>query len=79
MSTSRTIVNQQAENKCDSFPEMGWKASETDQKLPMTIRIIGGGIVGLSVAYHLSQTTGDITVFEIDKSYERALLAAAAG
>ena len=45
----------------------------------MTIRIIGGGIVGLSVAYHLSQTTEDITVFEIDKSYERASFARSCG
>ena len=45
----------------------------------MTIRIIGGGIVGLSVAYHLSQTNEDITVFEIDKSYERASFARSCG
>ena len=58
---------------------MGRQANETDQKLPMAIRIIGGGIVGLSVAYHLSQTTEDITVFEIDKSYERASFARSCG
>ena len=58
---------------------MGRQANETDQKLSMAIRIIGGGIVGLSVAYHLSQNAGDITVFEIDKSYERASFARSCG
>jgi len=45
----------------------------------MAIRVIGGGIIGLSVAYHLSLRAGNITVFEIDKSYARASFARSCG
>ena len=45
----------------------------------MAIRVIGGGIIGLSVAYHLSLKANNITVFEIDKSYARASFARSCG
>jgi sarcosine oxidase subunit beta len=45
----------------------------------MAIRVIGGGIIGLSVAYHLSLKTEDITVFEIDPGYTRASFARSCG
>ena len=45
----------------------------------MAIRVIGGGIIGLSVAYHLSLKAENITVFEIDKSYEQASFARSCG
>ena len=46
----------------------------------MPIRIIGGGIIGLSVAYHLSTRCEDkIVVYETDKAYERASFARSCG
>ena len=35
----------------------------------MTIRIIGGGIIGMSTAYHLSAQGHRPVVYEIDKAY----------
>lgn len=45
----------------------------------MTIRIIGGGVIGFSVAYHLSRTTKDIFVYEIDESYTKASFSRSCG
>ena len=45
----------------------------------MTIRIIGGGIIGLSTAYHLSKEGDEIVVSEIDKAYEKASFARSCG
>ena len=45
----------------------------------MTIRIIGGGIIGLSTAYHLSKEGDEIVVYEIDKAYEKASFARSCG
>ena len=57
---------------------MNWRAL-APRGLRMAIRVIGGGIIGLSVAYHLSLKAENITVFEIDKSYERASFARSCG
>jgi FAD-dependent oxidoreductase domain-containing protein 1 len=46
----------------------------------MKIEIIGGGIIGSSIAYHLSQHPGvEITVFEKDTSYQLASFARSCG
>jgi glycine/D-amino acid oxidase-like deaminating enzyme len=45
----------------------------------MTIKVIGGGIIGLSVAYHLSRNASGITVYETDKSYATASFARSCG
>ena len=38
----------------------------------MKVNIIGGGIVGMSTAYHLTIQNVDVTVFEKDKTFEKA-------
>lgn len=46
----------------------------------MKINIIGGGIIGNSVAYNLSQdSTNEVTVYEIDKGYEESSFARSCG
>ena len=35
----------------------------------MKVNIIGGGIIGMSTAYHLALNNVDVTIFEKEKSY----------
>ena len=45
----------------------------------MTIRIIGGGIIGMATAYHLSVRGERPVVYEIDRAYETASFARSCG
>ena len=38
----------------------------------MKVNIIGGGIIGMSTAYHLAVKNVDVTIFEKDKIFDTA-------
>ena len=38
----------------------------------MKINIIGGGIIGMSTAYHLAVKNVEVTIYEKDPSFEKA-------
>lgn len=45
----------------------------------MKVHVIGGGIIGMSTAYHLVQQGAQVTVFEIDKGYTESSFARSCG
>lgn len=45
----------------------------------MKVHVIGGGIIGMSTAYHLVQAGAQVTVFEIDKGYTESSFARSCG
>ena len=38
----------------------------------MKVNIIGGGIIGMSTAYHLAVKNVDVTIYEKDRTFEKA-------
>jgi len=45
----------------------------------MKVNIIGGGIIGMSTAYHLALKNVDVTIFEKDQTFEKASFALSCG